>query len=384
MTGRYIKPAERRRADRGRDQGAVPAGRGAAAGRHRGRPQEAEGTDRRPQQDELLREARVRLGKREDLDDDKDADVAILMMMASLNDPYTVYYDKETVRKMASQLRGRFPGVGIQIRRDAVRDGLLVVTPIKGSPAYEAGIQAGDLITEIRPQVDKRASRSRPTPRRCHSTKGMKTDDAVNIIPGKPDTPVTLVVEREARRRPRRSTLKRNCVTVETVHGVKRNDERRLGRSTSTTKYKIGYVHLTQFIATTRPRHVTDLKKAIAELKKTGLNGLVLDLRDNPGGLPLRRPSNICELFVGKEKIVTVKPRPRRGRAAADLPRRTAGDKSFADGGAGQRQQRQRQRDRRRVPPGPRPGDDHRRADLRQGERAGRRRRSTRPAARSS
>src|SRR5439155_11942372 len=74
---------------------------------------------------ELLKDARTRLGKREDLDENKDADVAILMMMANLNDPYTVYYDKETVRKMASALRGRFPGVGIQIRRDAVHDALL-------------------------------------------------------------------------------------------------------------------------------------------------------------------------------------------------------------------------------------------------------------------
>ena len=56
---------------------------------------------------ELLRDARTRLGKREDLDDDKDVDVAVLMMMASLNDPYTVYFDKDAVRKAASQLRGR-------------------------------------------------------------------------------------------------------------------------------------------------------------------------------------------------------------------------------------------------------------------------------------
>ncbi|HEY3788132.1 MAG TPA: caspase family protein, partial [Urbifossiella sp.] len=88
------------------------------------------------QRNDLLKDARMRLGKREDLEGNKDADVAILMMMASLNDPYSVYYDLETKRRMESALRGRFAGVGIQIRRDAVHDALLVVSPIKGSPAY--------------------------------------------------------------------------------------------------------------------------------------------------------------------------------------------------------------------------------------------------------
>ena len=71
----------------------------------------------------ILKDARIRLGQREDLEGNKDADISILMMMASLNDPYTVYFDEDAVRRAASALRGRFPGVGIQIRRDTVHDG---------------------------------------------------------------------------------------------------------------------------------------------------------------------------------------------------------------------------------------------------------------------
>jgi len=250
---------------------------------------------------DLLRDARTRLGRREDLDENKDADVAILMMMASLNDPYTVYYDKETVRKMASALRGRFPGVGIQIRRDAVRDGLLVVTPIKGSPAFEGGIRAGDLIVRIVRSVDNTGKPLAAGAETEFSTKGMKTDEAIGIITGNPGTPITLVVSRDGKEMV--FPLKRNWVSVETVLGVKRNEASDWD-FTIDEKNKIGYVRLTQFTQAT----FDDLKKAIAELKAKGMKGLVLDLRGNPGGY-LTSATNICELFVGKEKLVTVKPR---------------------------------------------------------------------------
>ncbi|MDB5311463.1 MAG: putative CtpA-like serine protease [Gemmataceae bacterium] len=272
----------------------------------------------------LLADARTRLGKREDLDENKDADVSILMMMASLSDPYTVYFDKETVRKMASALRGRFPGVGIQIRRDAVRDGLLVVTPIKGSPAFKAGIQAGDLITKVIRSVDNETGKPLPTEaQKEFSTKGMKTDDAIAIITGKPATPITLMVDRDGKELT--FPLERNWVNVETVLGVKRN-ESASWEFTIDPKYKIGYIRLTQFTQKT----AEDLKAAIEGLKaKGGLNGLVLDLRGNPGGY-LTAATNVCEQFVGKTKLVTVKPRPGSG---AGRPRtytgERAGDKTF-------------------------------------------------------
>ena len=102
---------------------------------------------------DLLTDARERLGKREDLENNKDVDTGLRTAMYNL-DPYTTYFDHEQVRSLDSGLLGRFTGIGIQIRRDMARDGLLCVTPIRNSPAYRAGIKAGDLITEITRYVD--------------------------------------------------------------------------------------------------------------------------------------------------------------------------------------------------------------------------------------
>src|SRR5205823_14430816 len=142
-----------------------------------------------------------------------------------------------------------------------------------GSPAYKAGIQAGDLITEIRLEVDKHGKPLPADAQRVFSTKGMKTEDAVNLILGEPNTPVTLVVAREGVAEPKVYPLKRNYVMIETVHGVQRKpnadwqfylDER----------YKIAYVHITQFISIDLDEDgieefgtFTDLKKTVAELK---------------------------------------------------------------------------------------------------------------------
>lgn len=280
---------------------------------------------------ELLTEARLRLGRREDLEGDKAVDLSLTMATASLNDRYTTYTDREGVLRLQSQLRGRFPGVGIQIRRDAVRDGLLVTTPIKNSPAFHAGIQAGDLITEIRLEVDKTGRPLQPDQPRIFSTKGMKTEDAVNLILGAPGTPVTLVVQREGQEKPLEFRINRNFVLVETVHGVQR-DSKADWNFYLDERYKIAYINLSQFISVDLDDDgvedfgtFTDLKKAITDLKKRGLNGLILDLRDNPGGY-LSSAVNICDLFVGKETIVTVRPRVGRVR---EYRGRTEGEKSF-------------------------------------------------------
>jgi C-terminal peptidase prc len=287
----------------------------------------------RDREKELLADARLRLGKREDLDGDKAVDVSLVMATASLNDRYAVYTDREGVARVATQLKGRFPGVGIQIRRDAVRDGLLVATPIKGSPAYKAGIQAGDLITEIRLEVDKNGNPLKPDAQRVFSTKGMRTEDAVNLILGEPRTPVTLVVKRDGEKDDKVFNLSRNFVMVETVHGVVR-DKNADWSYLLDDKYKIGYAHINQFIAIDVDDDgkedfgtVTDLKKAIAGLKKNGLNGLVIDLRDNPGGY-LSSAWHLCELLIDKgDAVVTVRP---RAGGVREYKAQAQGDKSFA------------------------------------------------------
>ncbi len=264
----------------------------------------------------LLEKARLNLGNREDLDGNKDVDLSLQMMLASLNDPYTAYYDSDAVRRMASALRGRFPGVGIQIRRDAVHDALLVVTPIMGSPAYEGGIQAGDLIVGIKRDVDSEGKPLTADAPREYTTKGMKTEDAIKVITGVPGSEVTLVIQRGDEPQTRDIKLKRRLVLVESVLGTKRKESGEWSYWLDEDA-KIGYIHLTQFIHTPDGRGTyADLKKAVQELKAAGMKGLVLDLRGNPGGF-LISAVRICELFVGREKVVSVKPRV--GSGAGDV-----------------------------------------------------------------
>ena len=253
---------------------------------------------------DVLREARQRLGKREDLDDDKALDTGITMMLAELRDPYTVYYDAAMIKKMDAPLRGSFRGVGIQIRRDLVRDGLLVVSPIKDSPAYKAGIRAGDLITAVKREVDAEGEPIDAEDQKTISTKGMKTERALELILGKPGIPVTLVVDRDGETK--EFTIKRGVVSVETVLGSKRT-ETDDWNYTLDGDAKIGYVCLTQFAGGTSK----DLRKVVEKLKKSGMRGMVLDLRFNPGGL-LNEAVAICDLFLEDGLIVSVKYRSRR------------------------------------------------------------------------
>ena len=251
--------------------------------------------------EQILREIRQQLGKREDLDGTKDVDTTISWMFVKNKDPYTVYFDEEAIKKIASRLTGEFRGVGIQIRQDLIRDGLLVVSPIKDSPAYKAGIKAGDLIIGIKREVGPEGEPLKADEPKEISTKGMKTDDAISLILGKVGVPVTLVVQREGEKEPMEFTIRRGLVSVETVLGIVR-DKNDNWEFYIDEKNKIGYICLTQFT----PTSFRDLYTAVTKLKKTGLNGLILDLRFNPGGL-LTQAILICDMFIQDGLIVSVK-----------------------------------------------------------------------------
>jgi C-terminal peptidase prc len=178
---------------------------------------------------------------------------------------------------------------------------LQVITPIVGSPAFKAGIQAGDIITAVTREVDNEGKPLKTA--EVISTKGMDITEAVRKIQGKPDTRVKLTIQRPGEDKPREYNLVRKQVLVETVLGVKRHTD-------STWDYlvdpgdKIAYLRLTQFTRNSYP----DMFKVMADLKKKGIKGLVLDLRFNPGGL-LDSARDISDLFIDDGLIVSVRPR---------------------------------------------------------------------------
>src|SRR5207253_8908699 len=142
----------------------------------------------------------------EDLDKHKDIDITIVSMLRHL-DPYTTYIDPESKRRFSDEIRGDFTGIGIQIRKDTLTDMLLVVTPLKGSPAYKAGLEAGDIITTITRDMDSQGEKL-PQPE-VISTKGMALNDAVKKILGLPGTKVKITVQREGADKPKEFEITR-------------------------------------------------------------------------------------------------------------------------------------------------------------------------------
>jgi C-terminal peptidase prc len=248
----------------------------------------------------LLADVRERLGSREDLDGGKDVDITLQRMLGHV-DPYTTYIDKETLDRFRADYTGGFTGIGIQIRKDAATDQLLVVTPIKGSPAYKAGLQAGDIITKVTREVD---SNGKPlVPPEVLMTKGLALSDAVKKILGKEGTKVKVTVQREGEAKPLEFEITRARIEVETVMGVKRKSDDAWD-FTIDPENKIGYIRLTQFSRNS----ARDMADAMKELSKWGLKGLVLDLRFNPGGL-LKSATDISDMFIDDGLIVSIKPR---------------------------------------------------------------------------
>lgn len=249
----------------------------------------------------LLTEARQHLGKREDLDKGQDITYALNAMLAKL-DKHTGYIPPEVVQKFRTDTSGRFSGIGVQIRKNDIRDELQVITPIYGSPAHKAGLKANDIITTIISEVDPKTGEPYEKPV-LTPTKGLATDEAVKKILGKPGTRIKLKVEREGEKEPLEFTLTRGTIEVESVLGVKRTDK-------DTWNYvideenRICYVRLTQFSENT----FTDLERVMKELSKKGIKGFILDLRFNPGGL-LDSSIKISDLFIDDGLIVTVRHR---------------------------------------------------------------------------
>lgn len=207
-------------------------------------------------------------------------EAAIRGMMSKL-DQHSNYISPDDVESFKGSVESEFGGIGIQVSIEGGR--LVVISPLVGTPAYRAGIQAGDWISSI---DDK-------------TTREITLDEAVKRMKGKIGTTVKLNVVHARDGKSETLTLAREVVRVETVLGDRRNADDSWDYMLDPERL-IGYIRITSF-----GRHTTnEMRKAMKSLADRKLRGLVLDLRFNPGGL-LSSAIEISDLFVSEGRIVS-------------------------------------------------------------------------------
>lgn len=195
-------------------------------------------------------------------------DNAIRGMLAGL-DPHSSYLNEEEFTELQTTTSGEFGGLGIEV---TMEEGVVkVITPLVDTPAFKAGLKSGDYIIKLGKE----------------SVQGLSLKDAVNLMRGKAGTPIELTVLRKGASKPLTFDLIREVIVIKSVKSKMLADG-------------YGYIRLTQFQALTGK----DMLKAIAQLKQQSngqLKGLILDLRNNPGGL-LDSAIQVSDAFLGKDK----------------------------------------------------------------------------------
>ena len=205
--------------------------------------------------------------------DNNEAYDAIRDMLSNLDDPYTRFLDPKEFNQMRIDTSGELTGVGIQIVKDKESDSIIIISPIEGTPAYEAGIKAKDKILSI-DNV---------------STKGLNIEDAVKLIRGRRGTKVKLEILRNGNSFYK--SLLRERIELKSV--TSKINETKDG-------LLIGYVRLKQFNANAS----REMKDTLKDLEIKKVSGYVLDLRSNPGGL-LESSIDISRQFIDKGIIVS-------------------------------------------------------------------------------
>jgi carboxyl-terminal processing protease len=207
-------------------------------------------------------------------------------------DQYSNYISPDDLGQFKTSVENQFGGIGIQI--DFNRDGrIVVISPLVGSPAYRAGIQADDLIVEIEGQSTEE----------IHSR-----DDAVAKLKGEPGTKVTITTLRPSTGDRNTISIERELVQLETVMGDQRKSDDTWDFMLDHER-KIGYIRITGFGRDTE----RDLTRALDELKREKMRGLIVDLRFNTGGL-LNSAIAVADLFVANGKIVSTEGRNTKSR----------------------------------------------------------------------
>lgn len=208
--------------------------------------------------------------------DEKEAIDGAIQGMLSALDPHTIYLSPDIYKYFSSDTRGRFGGLGIEV---SVRDGVLtIISPLEGTPAWDAGIKSGDKILFIDGQ----------------STKNMSLGEAVQYMRGPIGKKITLTLWHPGVTKPRTVTLARQLIKVPSI-------------KTEDMGGGFGYFRIVQFQEGT----AKSLKKNIEDFKEKNhgrIRGIILDLRDNPGGL-LTESIKVSDYFLKKGVIVSTKGR---------------------------------------------------------------------------
>jgi carboxyl-terminal processing protease len=200
--------------------------------------------------------------------DDKDLVYGAIKGMLSSLDPHSSFMTPSVYKEMQIDTKGEFGGLGIQI---SMKDNVLtVIAPIEDTPAYKVGVKAGDKIIKINTE----------------STKDMSLLDAVAKLRGPKGTSVTITIMREEFEKPKDITIVRDIINIKSV-------------KSKVLDSGIGYVKILQFQETTS----AELDKALKALEKENINSLILDLRNNPGGL-LNSSVDVSSQFLPQGKLV--------------------------------------------------------------------------------
>jgi carboxyl-terminal processing protease len=219
--------------------------------------------------------ARIKSDYVEEVSDKELLENAIRGMLSGL-DPHSSYLDKDEYKELKIGTTGQFGGLGIQV---GMENGYIkIISPIDDTPAYKAGLKAGDLIVNLDNKV----------------VKDMSLDAAVKAMRGKPGTKISLSVLRDGNDEPIHFELERAIINVKSVKSFLLEEN-------------FGYVRVSTFQAKTSS-HLKDAIEALQKKNKAPLNGLILDLRNNPGGV-LNAAADVADLFIEQGRLVYTKGR---------------------------------------------------------------------------
>ncbi|MFC1566608.1 S41 family peptidase [bacterium] len=189
--------------------------------------------------------------------------------MITTLDPFSQFLPPEEYKQIQVQTEGSFGGLGIRI--SVKDDWLTVITPLPETPAYKLGILPGDRIIAIEGVT----------------AKGITVDEAIKKLRGKPGTKVKITIERDGEEKPLEFEVTREIIKLESVFYKKIEEE------------DFGYIHIREFSSKT----AGDLESALKDIEKQNVKGIILDLRNNPGGL-LSSAVDVCKKFIGDNKLI--------------------------------------------------------------------------------